>query len=245
VKARKPFVVSMGDVAGSGGYYVACAADTIFADEATITGSIGVVAGKFMTNDMWQKVGITFKAYQRGKNAALLSSGSAFSKEERARLQGWMDKIYDVFKGHVVAIRGERLKKPIDELAGGRVYTGRQALGLGLVDKIGTLRDALDHAADRAKLKDYEVRIVPEPKPFLERLLEEVAGEQEEKPGLDVVGPRLPGAGQQASLVKLAMPYLRDMDPQRVRLVVRALERLQLVQQEGVILMMPELTIGR
>jgi protease-4 len=245
VKAKKPFVVSMGDVAGSGGYYVACGADTIFADESTITGSIGVVAGKFVTNDMWKKVGITFKDYQRGKSAAMLGSGKPFSDEERKRLQAWMDKIYDVFKGHVVAVRGKRLKKPIDDLAGGRVYTGRQALELGLVDRIGTLRDAIDHVAAEAKLKDYEVRVVPEPKNFIERLLQQAAGEQDEKPGLDVAGPRLGAAGPQASLVRLALPYLRDLDPQRVRLVVRALERLQLVQQEGVILMMPELMISR
>jgi protease-4 len=245
VKAKKPFVVSMGDVAGSGGYYVACGADTIFADESTITGSIGVVAGKFMTTDMWGKVGITFKAYQRGKNAAMLSSGSVFTEEERKRMQAWMDTIYDVFKGHVLAIRGKRLKKPIDDLAGGRVYTGRQALELGLVDTIGTLRDAINHVAGMAKIEDYEVRVVPEPKPLLERLLEQATGEQEEKPGLDVVGPRFPASGRQASLVKLALPYLRDMDPRRMQLVVRALERLQLMQQEGVILMMPEMSLGR
>jgi protease-4 len=235
----------MGDVAGSGGYYVACGADTIFADESTITGSIGVVSGKFATNDMWKKVGITFKPYRRGKNAGILGSDAVFSKEERKRMQAWMDEIYEVFKGHVVAIRGQRLKKPIDDLAGGRVYTGRQALELGLVDKIGTLRDALDHVAAQAKLKDYDVRIVPEPKSLLERLLEEATGEQEDKPGLDVVGPRLPATGRPGSLVELAMPYLQHMDPQRVHLIVRALERLQLVQQEGVILMMPEMSIGR
>jgi protease-4 len=245
VKAKKPFVVSMGDVAGSGGYYVACGADTIFADESTITGSIGVVAGKLATNDMWKKVGITFHPYQRGKNAAILRSDKVFSEEERKRMQGWMDEIYDVFKGHVVAIRGKRLKKPIDELAGGRVYTGRQALELGLVDKIGTLSDAIDHVAAGAKLKDYDVRVVPAPKNFIERLLEEATGESDDKPGLDVAGPRLPAAGQQASLVELALPHLRHMDPQRVRLVVRALERLQLLQQEGVILMMPEMQVGR
>jgi protease-4 len=245
VKAKKPFVVSMGNVAGSGGYYVACGADTIFADEATITGSIGVVGGKLATNEMWKKAGITFKPYQRGKNAAMLSSARTFTPEERKRMQGWMDEIYDVFKGHVVAIRGKRLKKPIDELAGGRVYTGRQALELGLVDKIGTLRDALDHVAAEAKLKDYEVRIVPEPKNALERLLEEAAGEQEEKPGLDTAGPRRPLGDRPTSLVALAMPYLRDMDLQRVALIVRALERLQLMQQEGAILMMPELGLGR
>jgi protease-4 len=245
VKAKKPFVVSMGNVAGSGGYYVACGADTIFADETTITGSIGVVAGKFATNPMWNKIGITFKPYQRGKNAALLSSDKTFTAEERKRMQAWMDNIYDVFKGHVMAIRGKRLQKPIEELAGGRVYTGRQALELGLVDKIGTLRDAIDHVAAEAKLKDYEVRIVPEPKNALERLLEEASGEREEKPGLDAVEGRRPLAGRPASLVAMAMPYLRELDPQRVRLIVRALERLQLMQQEGVILMMPELSIGR
>src|SRR5207245_5848458 len=79
VKAKKPFVVSMGDVAGSGGYYVACAADTIFADESTITASIGVVSGKLVTNPMWNKIGVTFTPYQRGKNAAMLSSGKPFS----------------------------------------------------------------------------------------------------------------------------------------------------------------------
>ena len=245
VKAKKPFVVSMGNVAGSGGYYVACGADTIFADESTITGSIGVVAGKFATNPMWNKIGITFKPYQRGKNAAMLSSDKIFSSEERQRMQSWMDNIYDVFKGHVVAIRGKRLKKPIDELAGGRVYTGRQALELGLVDKIGTLHDAIDHVAAEAKLKDYEVRIVPEPKNALERLLEEAAGEKQDKPGLDAADRRRTLAGRPASLVAMAMPYLRDLDPQRVALIVRALERLQLMQQEGVILMMPELSIRR
>jgi protease-4 len=245
VKAKKPFVVSMGDVAGSGGYYVACGADTIFANASTLTGSIGVVSGKFATNDMWKKIGITFKSYQRGKNAGMLSSTDVFTEAERKRMQGWMDEIYDVFKGHVVAIRGKRLKKPIDELAGGRVYTGRQALDLGLVDKIGTLRDAIDHVAGQAKLKDYEIRVVPEPKNALERLLEEATGEQDDKPGLDVGVRRLPAVGRQTSLVELAMPYLRHMDPQRVGLIVRALERLQLMQQEGVILMMPEMRIGR
>jgi protease-4 len=246
VKARKPFIVSMGDIAGSGGYYVACAADTIFADESTITGSIGVVGGKLVTTDMWAKVGVTFKEYKRGKNAGLLTNAEVFSPEERKQMQAWMDEVYDVFKDHVVKIRGKRLKKPIDEIAGGRVYTGRQALELGLVDKIGTLRDAIDHVADKAKLKDYEVRVVPEPKNVFEKMLEEALGEQDEKPGLDTASrSRLPSRGRHDSLVELALPHLRHMDPERVRVLVRALEQLQLVQQEGVILMVPELGIGR
>src|SRR4029077_3422336 len=113
VKAKKPLVVSMGDVAGSGGYYVACGADTIFADEATITGSIGVVSGKLATGGAWQKLGIAWKSYQRGAHAGMLSSAKPFSAEERAHMQAFMDEIYGVFKGHVVAIRGGRLTKPI------------------------------------------------------------------------------------------------------------------------------------
>jgi protease-4 len=243
VKAKKPFVVSMGNVAGSGGYYVACGSDVIFADESTITGSIGVVGGKLVTTPMWKKIGVTFKEYKRGENAGLLSTSQVFSPGERERVQAWMDEIYAVFKGHVTAIRSDRLKKPIDELAGGRVYTGRQALDQGLVDKIGTLEDAIHYVADKAKISDYEVRVVPEPKNFLERLFEELSGDKEEKgAGLDA---RLPPGGQQPSLLDLALPYLQHLDPERVRVIKTALGRLQMIQQEGAVLMMPEIRIGR
>ncbi len=239
VKAKKPFVVSMGNVAGSGGYYVACGADTIFADEATITGSIGVVAGKLATTGMWKNVGITFKSYKRGANAGMLTSDTVFTPTERERMQNWMDEIYGVFKKHVTDIRGDRLKKPIDELAGGRVYTGRQALELGLVDKIGTLQDAIHHVAEKAKLKDYEVRVVPEPKNLLEQLMEELSGDEDKSSGLRLGGER------PASLVELAMPHLQHLDPERVRVIRSALQRLQLVQQEGVVLIMPEALLVR
>src|SRR5205823_2540413 len=89
VKAKKPFVVSMGDVAGSGGYYVACGSDLIFADAATITGSIGVVSGKLVTTPMWNKIGITFKPYKRGANADILNTDRTFTPSERERMQGW------------------------------------------------------------------------------------------------------------------------------------------------------------
>ena len=129
----------MGNVAGSGGYYVSMGADTIFADATTITASIGVLGGKFATTEMWNKIGITWDGSHRGANAGLLSSDAVFSDAERKKMQDWMNNVYGVFKGHVVAARGARLKKPIDELAAGRVFTGRQALDLGLVDKIGRL----------------------------------------------------------------------------------------------------------
>jgi protease-4 len=230
VKAKKPLVVSMGDVAGSGGYFVSCAADTVFADDATITASIGVVGGKLVTTEMWNKIGVTFKAYSRGANAGLLSSDTDFSPDQRQRLQSWMDEIYGVFKNHVTAIRGNKLKKPIDELAAGRVFTGRQALELGLVDRIGTLHDAIAFAADQAGVKDYEVRTVPAPKNFLQKLMEQSSG------GDDDAGHVAVGADW---LEKLAAPYLAGMDPQHVGMVWAALGQLELVRREQVILMMP------
>ncbi len=243
VKAKKPFVVSMGNVAGSGGYYVACASDLIFADESTITASIGVVGGKISTVEMWKKVGVNFKSYKRGKNSGLLASGDPFTPEERERVQSWMDEVYGVFKGHVQAIRGSRLRKPIDELAGGRVFTGKQALELGLVDRIGGLGDAIDYIAGQARLTDYEVRNVPASKNFLEQLIEEASGAADDAPGL---GMRLrPAFAGPESLVDLAMPLLRHLDPARVAAVRDALGHLQLLQREGVLLMMPETAIPR
>lgn len=240
VKAKKPLVVSMGDVAGSGGYYVACASDVIFADESTITGSIGVVGGKLATTEMWKKIGVTFKGYKRGENAGLLSSGSVFSPTEKVRMQAWMDDVYGVFKGHVTAIRGNRLKKPIDELAGGRVYTGKQALELGLVDKIGSMQDAIGFIADKASLKEYDVKSFPEQKNFIDKLVEEMSGGDKED-SKKVAMPSM----QTNSLVDLAMPHLKHLDPKRVEVVLRGLRSLQILQQEGVILMMPELMVGR
>jgi protease IV len=236
VKAKKPFTVSMGNVAGSGGYYVACGADTIFADDATITGSIGVVSGKIATGGLYDKLGVNFKSYRRGQNAGMLASGEAFTPSERLKMRTWMDEIYGVFKGHVTAIRGNRLKKPIDDLAGGRVYTGKQALELGLVDRLGTLHDAIKFVAEQAKLTDYDVRVIPKPKSFLEQLLEDGA-DNEPRKGLDVV--------HRPTLLELAQPFLRSFDPSRAGLVRMALGRLELINREGAILMMPELGLGR
>ena len=234
LKSKKPFVVSMGDVAGSGGYYVACGADTIFANETTLTGSIGVVSGKVATTEMWKKVGITFKEYKRGQNAGILSTDDVFSESERARMRAFMDEVYGVFKQHVTEIRGQRLKKPIDELAGGRVYTGKQALELGLVDKIGTLSDAIAYVAEKANIKDYDVRVVPEPKNFIEQLMEQLSG------GKDETG-RISMTSGESSLIRLATPYLRNLDARRAAAVLSALQRLVILQKETVAVTMPEI----
>lgn len=239
VIAKKPLVVSMGDVAGSGGYYVACAADTIIADPSTITGSIGVVSGKFATTAMWNKMGINWSPVARGKNSALLSSADKFSESEREAMQSYMDEVYEVFKGHVLAIRKDRLKKDIDELAGGRVYTGAQALELGLVDQLGTLDDSIKFIAEKAGLKDYTVRIVPRSKNFLELLMADLAG------GNDDPSKLMSHFTQSDnSLIEMALPYLKGLDPQRTRLVIQALQQMQLLGQERVILSMPLMHFG-
>ncbi len=240
VKAKKPFAVSMGGVAGSGGYYVACGADTIFADASTMTASIGVVGGKFATTEMWNRLGVAWKAYRRGAGAGILATDDVFTPDERAKFQAWMGEIYEVFKGHVVAARGNRLKKNLDELAGGRVYTGQQALELGLVDKIGGLRDAIRHVAGQAKLKDYEVRVLPSPKNFIEALVEELGGKEIAEPDLS-----LPGlvARRYWGLWDAVLPHLQTLEPQRLAALKTALMRLSLLQEQRAVLMMPETVV--
>jgi protease IV len=237
VAAKKPLVVSMGNVAGSGGYYVACGTKTIFADTATITGSIGVVSGKLATGRMWERVGINWTPIRRGANAGMLDSGDIFSDEQRKVLQGWMDEVYVVFKGHVTAIRGEKLAKPIDEMAGGRVFTGKQALDLGLVDKLGTLDDALKFAAGEAKIEEYDIRILPQPKSFIEVLLADLQDGESDSKTLSLGASSGTAAG--LPWLDAVLPQLRALEPQRLRSVMLGLQQLQLLQHENVLTAMP------
>ncbi len=237
VAAKKPFVVSMGNVAGSGGYYVACGTQTIFADSTTITGSIGVVSGKFATTQMWDKLGVRWSATKRGANADMLASDRVFSDEQRDLMQGWMDEIYGVFKGHVVAVRGDKLKKPIDELAGGRVYTGKQALELGLVDQLGGLDDALAFVAKEAKLEQYDIRVLPPTKSFIEMLMSDLQdGDSDNKSLSTALHQVVPS---RASLLELALPELKGLEPRRLRGVLSSLHQMQLMQHEHVLMTMP------
>jgi protease IV len=199
-----------------------------------------VVGGKFVTNDMWNKVGITFKTYERGKNAGILATDNLWTDEERKKVESWMEDVYGTFKKHVTDSRGTKLKKPIDELAGGRVFTGKQALELGLIDKIGTLQDAVAFVAKEAKLPDdYDIRVVPQPKNFIEQLMEQGKGGGEDENHWVAT----PAIADQASLVDLAMPHLQHLDPRRVAAIRSALLQLQLMGSENVILTMPQVLI--
>ena len=179
---EKPLIVSMGGVAGSGGYYVAIPGDVIFAEEATITGSIGVLGGKLVWQELMEdKIGITTTEFRRGKHAGLMSMNHRWTDAERDFIQGYMNRVYEQFKGRVMASRGDRIKGDLEDLAGGRVYTGRQALGIGLVDKIGGLTEALEYVAKKTDLGEkYEVYSFPQPKDVFEELIAELTGQETE-----------------------------------------------------------------
>jgi len=226
-QTKKPIIVSMGGVAASGGYYVSCRADRVFANEATITGSIGVVAGKLATKKMWNKLGINFHAIERGKRAGLLKSSGPFADADRDELQGWMDTVYGVFKDHVTTGR-KSLAKDIDAIAGGRVYSGTQALELGLIDEIGTLDDAIAYAVEKVELEDYEIRSYPEPTNFLDQILGDVA------PNKKKDDRRL-----STDMWSGIQPMLKSVDPVRTQMVQEALLQLELLQQERASLVMP------
>ena len=147
----KPVVVSMGDVAGSGGYYVAAAADKIVAEPATLTGSIGVLAGKIVMADLFKKLGISTDSAQIGTNAAMFSSTSDFSERAHSRLEAFLDDTYKGFKDHVASGR-QMTQEAVEEVAKGRVWSGEDAKARGLVDELGGYAVALRLAKEAARI---------------------------------------------------------------------------------------------
>jgi protease-4 len=146
-----PVIVSMGDVAGSGGYYIAAPADKIVAEPATLTGSIGVLAGKFVLSDLLQKVGMSVDSAQIGANAAMYSSASEFSARAHSRLEAFLDDTYKGFKDHVAS--GRRMtQEEVEDVAKGRVWSGEDAKARGLVDELGGRAVALRLAKEAARL---------------------------------------------------------------------------------------------
>ncbi len=151
LKAKKPVIVSMSDVAASGGYYIASGATKIYALDDTLTGSIGVVGGKIAPGGALAKLGVTTFPMGRGKRATIMASFSPWNAEEKAVIQRSMEEVYTVFVGRVADGRKQPLDK-IKELAQGRVWTGTKAKELGLVDEIGGLDAALAEARTLAKV---------------------------------------------------------------------------------------------
>jgi protease-4 len=169
-KNAKPIIVSMGDLAASGGYYISCAADSIFAEPNTITGSIGIFAilpnMQKLFND---KLGITFDGVTTGKYADLGDISRPLTPEERAILQNQVNHGYDDFTKAVAAGR-HKTQAYINSIGQGRVWTGEQAIKIGLVDRLGNINDAIASASKMAKLKEYKIVEYPEQKSKLDKL---------------------------------------------------------------------------
>ncbi len=174
----KTVIVSMGGTAASGGYWIAAYADRIFALPMTITGSIGVLGGKFATGALWDTLKVNWDTgAQWGENAGMWSINTPFSAPERARIDAMLDQVYSGFTERVA--KGRKMTpEQVDKIARGRVWTGADAMKIGLVDELGGLDAALDYAARTLKVgsrKDIEIVQLPEPKTPLELILQTLA----------------------------------------------------------------------
>jgi len=169
-KKEKPLIISMGDLAASGGYYIACIGDHIFAQPNTITGSIGVFGlipnAKKLLND---KLGITTDRVSVTKHGALTIGTNPLDEEEKAMIQRSIERTYREFKQRVAEGR-KRDTAYIESIAQGHVYTGNQGIKIGLVDEIGGLDQAIAYAAKQANLKDYKIKIYPTEKSLVEQI---------------------------------------------------------------------------
>ena len=159
----KPIVVSMSDLAASGGYYIAMAGDVIVAQPGTLTGSIGIYTGKYVTGGSLDKLGANVEAVSNGRHAEIYSPDRPFSPEERAKVQESMQAFYDQFVEKVAEARQTTPEK-VDQIAQGRVWTGQQARHVGLVDELGGMLVAVAAAKQRARIAaDEEVELVVYP----------------------------------------------------------------------------------
>ena len=170
LKTKKPVIVSMGNVAASGGYYIAAGADQIFADPLTITGSIGVFASLPNIHGMTKNLGINAQTVETHKNALGYSFFQPLSESFKTRTIKSIENIYSTFKQRVIDGRG-LTPRAVEELAQGRVWSGKQALDIGLIDHLGGLQDAIAAAAKTAELEDYNTIDYPKFEQDLESVL--------------------------------------------------------------------------
>jgi protease-4 len=203
--AGKPVIVSMGNLAGSGGYFVAMAADKIVAEPGTITASIGVLGGKMLTSGLWDKVGLSWDEVHQGENATMFTGTHDYTPAEWGRFQAWLDRVYVDFTGKVAD--GRKLpKEKVLEIAKGRIWTGQDAKNLGLVDELGGYDTALKLAKKAAGVpegEDVKVVVYPRPKTFYESVIERRGPDNSDK---EAVGQTL------AKILEVVQPVARELD---------------------------------
>jgi protease-4 len=212
-------------MAASGGYYLASAGDYIFADPTAIVGSIGVVGGKFVYKDLFDKLGLTTSTFTRGKNADLFGSDQPFTETQRRLVTNWMKQTYEQFTDRVMSTRGQKIKD-IDQVAHGRLFAAKQARELGMVDELGGLEKALAYAAKEAKLKPgtYEIKTLPAQRSLVDLLRGD---------GIEARSPIQPKAMLSADSI------LRVLPRSTARLAMQQLQMLRLLEQRPVILVSP------
>ena len=171
LKEKKPVVVSMGGMAASGGYYISCAANKIIAEPTTLTGSIGIF-GMFPDPSelITQKIGVKFDGVKTNALSDFGAMGRPFNETESALLQSYIEKGYDLFTGRVADGRG-MTQDSVKAIAEGRVWTGEQALSIGLVDQLGNLEDAIKVAAAEAEIEKYSIGRYPAPEPWFANIM--------------------------------------------------------------------------
>jgi protease-4 len=205
-KAGKPVIVSMGDLAGSGGYFVAMAADKIVAQPGTITASIGVLGGKIVTSGFWDKVGLSWDEVHTGANATMFTGVQDYTPAEWQRFQAWLDRVYVDFTSKVAD--GRKLpREKVLEIAKGRIWSGEDAKGLGLVDELGGFDTALSLAKKAANIGEKEdVKIVPFPrrKTLLESIMERAGADNSDKEAVGAVAAL-------REVLHIVQPVVREM----------------------------------
>lgn len=169
--AKKPVIISMSDAAASGGYWISMAGSKIVAHPATLTGSIGVIGGKFVLTGLFEKLGISWDHVSTSDNASMWSLNDSYTPEQWLKLNAWMDQVYDTFTRHVAKDRNMDPLQ-VEKVARGRVWTGEQALALGLVDQLGGFQTALALAKKEGGLpQEARVEVYPQSLTFFETII--------------------------------------------------------------------------
>ena len=216
LKAKKPVVVSMGGMAASGGYYMACGANKIFADPTTLTGSIGIFG---MIPDasglLTEKLGLHFDVAKTSEAADFGAAGRPFNEKESAVMQAYIERGYKLFLSRVAAGRNMPVAA-VDSIAQGRVWTGRQALAIKLVDQLGTLDDAIAEAARLAKSKEYYTADYPAPSNWMDNLMSSTGSDYMESRVKDALGIyyqplRFVGSLSRRNALQARIPYLPNI----------------------------------
>src|ERR1700692_2887010 len=204
-QAGKPVIVSMGNLAGSGGYFVAMAADKIVAEPGTITASIGVLGGKILTSGLWDKVGLSWDEVHQGANATMFTGTQDYSPAEWGRFEAWLDRVYIDFTSKVAD--GRKLpKEKVLDIAKGRIWSGQDAKNLGLVDELGGYDVALRLAKKAIGVSEgEEVKIVvyPRPKSLIESVMERRGPDNSDK---EALGQTL------ARILEVVQPVARELN---------------------------------